>query len=68
MNENAAIDLALRVYNKHILPTETYAERELVVIQVIADLYKAGYELVPKTVPKITLGEIEQMKEDGVVY
>ena len=68
MNENQAIDLALRLHHKHILPSGPYDERETVVIQNMADLYKAGYEVVPAKMPVFKPGEIETFQKEGVIY
>ena len=68
MTEHEAIDLALKVYHKHILPAGAYDEREGAIIQAMADLYKAGYELVPRFRPGLSVGDIERMKEEGVIY
>ena len=73
MNENQAIDLALRLHHKHILPSGPYDERETVVIQNMADLYKAGYEVVPakrelKLGGTISREDVETLLKDGVIY
>lgn len=68
MTENEAIKLAVENSEKHFMPIDKREDYELAVIQTIGDIYKMGYEVVPRFVTKLTLGDIERMKEEGVIY
>jgi hypothetical protein len=71
MEEKRAIELMLMLAEKHIVPPEKVDDRDSIVIQIGADLYKAGYEIVPRK-PKDyqlpTSDALEQMRKDGVIY
>jgi len=68
MTEQKAIELALELAGKHIIPAEDWEERETQIFQTIADLYKAGYEVVPAFRPNVLPGDIERMKTDGINF
>lgn len=69
MKEQEAIELGLRLSSRHIVPAELKDERELTIIQLMGDLYKAGYEVVPRIQLVGLPGEtLEQMRKDGVCY
>ena len=68
MTEDKAIELAVKLMGKRIIPSDNWEDAETRVIQTIAVLYLNGYEVVPRFKPRITAGEIEQMKADSVIY
>ena len=68
MTENEAIELGLRLHSRHIVPGDNVERDETTITQNIADIYRAGYELVPRFQPRLSMGEIQRMKEEGVVY
>lgn len=69
MTEQEAVELGLRLINRHIVPAEMLDERELTIIQLMGDLYKAGYCVSPRVRLVGLPGEtLEQMKGDGVCY
>ena len=68
MTEQNAIKLAIELSEKHIYPAEMRDEREATIVQIIADIYKNGYEVVARFKPAISLGDIERMKLEGVEY
>ena len=68
MTEDRAIDLALKLTGKRIVPGENREQFETGVIQTIATLYLNGYEVVPRFKPLISLGDIKQMAVDEVIY
>ena len=68
MTEDKAIDLALELTGKRVIPGENRDDFDTAVIQTIATLYLNGYEVVPRFMPKITLGDIKQMEQDNVIY
>ena len=68
MTEDKAIDLALKLTGKRVIPGENRDDFDTAVIQTIATLYLNGYEVVPRFMPKITLGGLKQMEQDNVIY
>ena len=69
MKEQEAIELGLRLSSRHIVPAELKDERELTIIQLMGDLYRACYEIVPRVRLVGLPGEtLEQMKADGAIY
>lgn len=69
MKEQEAIELGLRLLERHLFEYEMREERELTIIQLMGDLYKAGYEVVPRVRLVGLPGEtLEQMRKDGVCY
>ena len=69
MTEDKAINISLSQWEKRIIPTEEERDKaEIYAIQTIAMFYRDGYEIVPRFKPRITAGEIEQMKADSVIY
>lgn len=68
MTEDKAIELALKLTGKRVIPGENREDFDTAVIQTIATLYLNGYEIVPRFMPKITLGDIKQMEREGVIY
>jgi len=57
MTESKAIGLALELVRRHIFHPDEKEVIETGAIQLIADLYKAGYEVINKVSPAIELGE-----------
>ena len=73
MNEQAAIELSLKLYGRHICPADNVERDESVLIQNIADLYRAGYMVAPakrelKLGDVVSKEELGQMLADGVIY
>ena len=68
MTEDKAIDLALKLTGKRIIPGENRDDFDTAVIQTIATLYLNGYEVVPRFMPQITPGDLKQMEQDNVIY
>jgi hypothetical protein len=73
MTEEKAIELALELARKHIIPADVREDRETPIIQVIADMYGLGYEIVPvkrelKLGDSISREDVAQMLRDKVAY
>ena len=68
MTEDKAIDLALKLTGKRVIPGENRDDFDTVVIQTIATLYLNHYEVVPRFMPKLSASDIKQMKEHSVIY
>ena len=69
MKEQEAIELGLRLSSRHIVPAELKDERELTIIQLMGDLYKAGYEVRQRfTLAMLEDLDIERMRREGVAY
>ena len=73
MTEQKAIELALELARKHIIPADVREDRETPIIQVIADMYGLGYEVVPakrefKLGDTISREDVMQMLRDKVAY
>ena len=68
MTEDKAIDLALKLTGKRVIPGENRDDFDTVVIQTIATLYLNHYEVVPRFMPQITPGDLKQMEQDNAIY
>ena len=69
MNHNNANELAMGMVERAETLSETQKDMTYsAVAWFLFQLYKDGYEIVPRRMPVITAGEIEQMRADGVAY
>ena len=68
MNQKDAEGLGYRLLKGSPLSEEARSYVESSLPYILKRYYDAGYEVVPRFKPNITMGEIEKMKEDGVIY
>jgi len=68
MNQSSANDLAMGMVEKANMGEPTKDMTYSAVAWFIYQLYKENYEVVPRFMPKITLGDIKQMEQEGVIY
>lgn len=68
MTEQQAIEFCLGIYGRHLVPADNKEGVEMTIIQLVGDIYRQGYRIVPDFQVSVTLGDIEQMRKDDVVY
>lgn len=68
MTQNEATELGYRLIKDSPVSDNTRGYLEASLPYIVQRFYLAGCELVPVFKPNLTAGDIEKMKEEGVIY